>query len=125
MVRFYARCVGVTVILIGVMGLLLGDRSLFGLLNIDIVEDGIHLLTGGLLAWAGFFARDIRVVRAVVGGIGIAYLAIGIVAFAEPMLFGLLPSGYEVVLDNLIHLTLGVLGIAVGFFLPERRSSAS
>ena len=125
MVRLYAKFVGVTVILIGVMGLLLGDRSLFGLLNIDIVEDGIHLVTGGLLAWAGFVARDIRVVRAVVGGIGIAYLAIGIVAFAEPMLFGLLPSGYEVVLDNLIHLTLGVLGIAVGFFLPERRASAS
>ena len=125
MVRLYAKFVGVTVILIGVMGLLLGDRSLFGLLNIDIVEDGIHLVTGGLLAWAGFVARDIRVVRAVVGGIGIAYLAIGIVAFAEPMLFGLLPSGYEVVLDNLIHLTLGVLGIAVGFFLPERRTSAS
>ena len=125
MVRLYAKFVGVTVILIGVMGLLLGDRSLFGLLNIDIVEDGIHLVTGGLLAWAGLVARDIRVVRAVVGGIGIAYLAIGIVAFAEPMLFGLLPSGYEVVLDNLIHLTLGVLGIAVGFFLPERRASAS
>ena len=125
MVRLYARFVGVTVILIGVMGLLLGDRSLFGLLNIDIVEDGIHLVTGGLLASAGFVARDIRVVRAVVGGIGIAYLAIGIIAFAEPMLFGLLPSGYEVVLDNLIHLTLGVLGIAVGFFLPERRASAS
>ena len=125
MVRLYAKFVGVTVILIGVMGLLLGDRSLFGLLNIDIVEDGIHLVTGGLLAWAGFVARDIRVVRAVVGGIGIAYLAIGIIAFAEPMLFGLLPSGYEVVLDNLIHLTLGVLGIAVGFFLPERRASAS
>ncbi len=32
------------------------------------------------------------------------------------MLFGLVPSGYEVVLDNLIHLTLGVLGIVVGFF---------
>lgn len=125
MVRLYAKVVGVTVILIGVVGLLLGDKSLFGVLNIDIAEDGIHLFTGGLLAWAGFLARDIRVVRAVVGGIGVAYLAVGLVAFAAPMLFGLVPSGYEVVLDNLIHLTLGVLGIAVGFFLPDRRESVS
>jgi len=42
---------------------------------------------------------------------------VGVVAFATPMFFGLIPSGYKVVLDNLIHLTLGVLGIFVGFFL--------
>ncbi|MDQ3611392.1 MAG: hypothetical protein M4D85_07290 [Actinomycetota bacterium] len=119
MVRLYAKVVGVTVILIGVGGLLLGDRSLFGVLNIDLAEDLIHLLTGGLLAYAGFVARDMKVVRAIVGGIGVAYLAVGIVAFATPMLFGLVPSGYEVVLDNLIHLTLGVLGIYVGLFLAR------
>jgi hypothetical protein len=124
MVRLYAKVVGVTVILIGVVGLLLGDRSLLGVLNIDIAEDGIHLVTGGLMAYAGFVARDTKVVRAIVGGIGIAYLAVGIVAFVEPMLFGLVPSGYEVVLDNLIHLTLGVLGIYVGFFLKERHETA-
>ncbi len=124
MVRLYAKVVGVTVILIGVVGLLLGDKSLFGVLNIDLVEDGIHLLTGGLLAYAGFAARDLSVVRAIVGGTGIAYLVVGVVAFATPMLFGLIPSGYEVVLDNLIHLTLGVLGTYVGFFLDKSRAPA-
>ncbi len=124
MIRLYAKGVGVTVILIGVVGLLLGDKSLLGVLNIDLAEDGIHLLTGGLLAYAGFAARSLTVVRAIVGGIGIAYLAVGIVAFARPMFFGLIPSGYETVLDNLIHLTLGVLGIFVGFLLKERPEPA-
>ena len=123
MVRLYAKIVGVTVILIGVVGLLLGEGSLFGVLNIDLVEDGIHLLTGGLLAYAGFAAKDLKVVRAIVGGTGIAYLVLGVIAFARPMLFGLIPSGYEVVLDNLIHLTLGALGIFVGFFLKERETA--
>jgi hypothetical protein len=123
MVRLYAKVVGVTVILIGVVGLLLGDKSLFGVLNIDLVEDGVHLLTGGLLAYAGFAAKDLKVVRAIVGGTGIAYLVLGVIAFAKPMLFGLIPSGYELVLDNLIHLTLGVLGIFVGFFLKESRET--
>jgi hypothetical protein len=124
MVRLYAKVVGVTVILIGLVGLVLGDTSLFGVLNIDLAEDGIHLLTGGLLAYAGFAARDMRLVRAIVGGTGIAYLAVGLVAFASPMLFGLIPSGYEVVLDNLIHLTLGVLGIYVGFFAERQQEQA-
>jgi len=122
-VRLYAKVVGASVILIGLVGLVLGDKSLFGVLNIDIAEDGIHLLTGGLLLYAGF-ARDLRVTRALVGGIGIAYLVIGLVSFSQPMLFGLVPSGYEVVLDNLIHLTLGVLGIVVGFFVGDRRAVA-
>jgi hypothetical protein len=124
MIRLYAKVVGVTVILIGVVGLVLGDKSLLGVLNIDLAEDAIHLLTGGLLAYAGFAARSLTVVRAIVGGTGIAYLVLGIVAFARPMLFGLIPSGYETVLDNLIHLTLGVLGIFVGFVLKERREPA-
>jgi hypothetical protein len=123
MVRLYAKVVGVTVILIGVVGLLLGDKSLFGVLNIDLAEDGIHLLTGGLLVYAGFAASDLKVVRAIVGGIGVAYLVVGVVAFATPMFFGLIPSGYKVVLDNLIHLTLGVLGIFVGFFLADSRET--
>ena len=122
-VRLYAKVVGASVILIGLVGLVLGDKSLFGVLNIDIAEDVIHLLTGGLLLYAGF-ARDLRVTRAIVGGVGIAYLVIGLVAFSQPMLFGLVPSGYEVVLDNLIHLTLGVLGIVVGFFVGDRRTAA-
>ncbi len=122
-VRLYAKVVGASVILIGLVGLVLGDKSLFGVLNIDVAEDGIHLATGGLLLYAGF-ARDLRATRAIVGGIGIAYLVIGLVSFAEPMLFGLVPSGYEIVLDNLIHLTLGVLGIVVGFFVSDRRTAA-
>ena len=123
LVRLYAKVVGASVIGIGLVGLVLGEKSLFGVLNIDIAEDVIHLLTGGLLLFAGF-ARDLRVTRAIVGGIGIAYLVIGLVSFSQPMLFGLVPSGYEVVLDNVIHLTLGVLGIVVGFFVGDRRTTA-
>jgi hypothetical protein len=39
---------------------------------------------------------------------------VGVLGFIIPMLFGLLPHGYSVV-DNLIHLGLGVLSLAVAF----------
>jgi len=117
-VRDYGKVVGATVVLIGVVGLLLGQRSLFGALNIDIAEDIIHLLTGGLLAFVGFAGRDNGLGRAVVGGIGVVYLLVGAISFAEPNPLGLFPSEYSV-LDNLIHVTLGILAIAVAWVLPR------
>ncbi len=119
MVRQYAKVVGVVVILIGVVGLLFGNEDLFGQLNIDIVEDFIHLVTGGLMAFVGFRSADESAVRSVVGGLGVVYLAVGVIGFFVPELFGLLPHGYDL-LDNVIHLALGVLGIAVAWLLPQR-----
>ena len=113
MIRKYGKVVGPTVVLIGVVGLLLGQKSLFGALNVDIAEDVIHLLTGGLLAYVGFAKGDSSGwARTVVGGIGVVYLLVGLVSFAEPNPLGLFPSEFSV-LDNLIHLTLGILAIAV------------
>ena len=102
------------VILIGVVGLLAGEEPLLGLVNIDIVEDIIHLLTGGLLAYVGFGQRDEGLARSVVGGLGVVYLLVGVLGFVIPMLLGLVPHGYSIV-DNIIHLALGAAGIAVAF----------
>jgi len=118
--RLYAKVVGVVIVLIGIGGLILGEKSLLDVLNIDIVEDIIHLVTGGLMVAVGFRGSD-SAVRNVVGGLGVVYLLVGILGFLVPDLFGLLPSEYTVV-DNVIHLLLGVLGIAVGFFLGDRTS---
>ncbi len=122
MARLYARLVGPTVILIGVVGLVLGNRPIGGALNIDLVEDAIHLSTGGLLTVLGFARVDDRIVRTAVGGLGVVYLAVGIVSFLVPDLFGLIPHEYSG-LDNAIHLALGVLGIgaAVAPIGAERR----
>ncbi len=114
MARVYAQIVGVVLLLLGVLGLLLGEQALLGIVNIDIVEDIVHLLTGGILAYVGFGQRDEGVARSVVGALGAVYLLVGVLGFIIPMLFGLLPHGYSVV-DNLIHLVLGVLSLAVAF----------
>lgn len=117
--RVYAKVVGVTIVLIGVGGVLLGEKSLFGVLNIDIAEDVVHLVTGGLMAGVGFRGSD-SAVRSVVGGLGVVYLLVGVLGFLVPDMFGLLPHVYKTVLDNLIHLLLGVLGMSVGFFVGPR-----
>jgi hypothetical protein len=120
--RIYAQIIGVVLLLVGVVGLVLGDQVWLGILNIDIVEDIVHLITGGLLAYVGFGRTDPALTRTVVGVLGIVYLVVGVLGFVVPMMFGLIPNGYTV-FDNLLHLALGVLSIALAWFVGGERAA--
>ena len=87
---------------------------LLGLVNIDIVEDIIHLITGGLLAHVGFGQRDAGVALSVVLALSVIYLLVGLLGFVVPDMLGLLQHGYTVG-DNLVHLALGILGLVAVF----------
>jgi hypothetical protein len=114
--RSYAQIAGVVILLVGVMGLVLGDQSMGGLLNIDLVEDIVHLVTGGVLAYAGFAIRDNATVRTVVGAVGVVYIAVGILGFIDASLLNLLPSRLTI-FDNIFHLGLGVISVLVAWFI--------
>jgi hypothetical protein len=116
-VKRFAQILGVVLILVGIVGLVLGDRVWLGILNVDVVEDIVHLATGGILAYVGFGRTDLSTARGVVLALGVVYLAVGILGFVVPMMFGLIPHGYTV-FDDLLHLALGVLGLAVAFTAP-------
>lgn len=118
LVRRYAGYLGIALLLTGLLGLVLGDRSLFGLLNIDLTEDIIHLVTGGLLAYVGFGQRDSSLARTAVGGLGVVYVLVGVVGFILPDLFGLLPHEYST-FDDLFHIALGLASIAVAWFVAR------
>ena len=107
----FAQILGVVLILVG---LVLGDQVWLGILNVDIVEDIVHLATGGLLAYVGFSGIDLSTTRSVVLALGVVYLVVGILGFVVPMMFGLIPHGYTI-FDDLLHLALGILSLAVAF----------
>ena len=70
--------------MIGVVGLILGDALLLGILNIDVVEDIVHIPTGGILAYVGFVRVDIGAAQSVVIILGLVYLLVGILGFILP-----------------------------------------
>jgi hypothetical protein len=118
MLKRFAQILGVVLILVGLVGLVLGDQVWLGILNVDIVEDIVHLATGGLLAYVGFSAMDLSTARSLVLALGVVYLVVGILGFFVPMMFGLIPNGYTV-FDNLLHLALGGLSLAVALSAPS------
>ncbi len=128
MIKRFAQILGVVLILVGLVGLVLGDKVWLGILNVDIVEDIVHLATGGLLAYVGFSGMDLSAARSVVLALGVIYLLVGILGFVAPTMFGLIPDGYTI-FDDLLHLALGVLGLVVALSTPsgseQRDRSAS
>jgi hypothetical protein len=120
--RIYAQILGVVLLVIGVVGLVLGNQILLGILNTDIVEDIVHLITGGLLAYVGFGRVDQTLTRTVVGVLGVIYLVVGVLGVVMPMIFGLIPHGYTL-FDNLLHLALGILSIVLAWFVGGERTA--
>ncbi len=113
-VREYAQGLGVVLVLIGVGGVVLSDRLLLGIPSIFYVSKDIaHLFTGGLLVYLGFGQIDEGLARTAVAGVGVAYLLVGVLGFALPPLLEL-SNGYGRV-DNIVHLLVGILSLAVAF----------
>jgi diacylglycerol kinase len=106
----YAQIVGIIVLVLGILGLFITAPTMLGVVNTDIMEDIVHLITGGLLVYVGFVRKDLA--STVVLVLGIIYLIVGILGFLSATLFGLMPSGYTL-WDNIIHLVLGIVGVAV------------
>ena len=120
----YAQVIGVILILVGIVGLVLGNQLFLGILNIDIVEDAVNLITGGIYSYIGFGRTDLATARNVVLALGVIYLAVGILGFVVPTLFGLIPHGYTLV-DDLLHLALGILSFAVALFYAPGGATAA
>ena len=110
----YAQVIGVVLILVGIVGLVLGNELFLGILNIDIVEDVVHLITGGIYSYVGFGRTDLATARNVVLALGVIYLLVGILGFLVPMMFGLIPNGYTI-FDDLLHLALGIVSLLIVF----------
>lgn len=109
--RIFAKIFGPVLLLVGILGLVLGEQSLGGELNIDVVEDLIHVASGSLLMYLGFMAKD-SLAKTGVMVVGAVYLLVTILGFAAPDLIEeFAPHGYSIV-DNLIHLVVGVGAIA-------------
>lgn len=120
--RLVATVLGVVVGLLAVIGFFVEGDHLLGIMNVDLTLDILRLIIAAALLIVGL-VRSVpaSAARAVVIVVGAMYVLMGLLAFADPTLFGLLPTGFTG-FDIGFHLVVGAAAIVLGA-LPDRRES--
>ena len=111
----YAKYIGMFVLGLGVLGLLMGEHKIGGVMNVEMGLDLIRIALGGLLIYTGFSSKDPARTGLMV--FGVAYLGAFLVSLVDPSMFGLLPLGVGAV-DHLLHLGGGIVALALAMRMP-------
>jgi hypothetical protein len=129
--RLYAGVVGATLVVAGIIGFFYEAEftdnkevrdAVFGILDVNGWHNMVHIATGalGLLAYsAGTYAS-----RWYALGLGLVYVVVAVWGFAVgdgDSILSVIPVNTE---DNVLHVLLGVFGIAAGLATPEAKAAA-
>jgi len=119
--RLYALVFGAVLVVAGIIGFFYESTftddktvrdSVFGILDVNGWHNVVHIATGGLGLLA--FAAGAYAARAYALGLGVVYIAVAIWGFIVgdgDSILSIVPVNTE---DNVLHLAIGVAGIAAG-----------
>jgi Domain of unknown function (DUF4383) len=108
MAKTYATAVGAIFLLLGIAGFFMKDAS--GMVRFVPAHNIFHIATGVLGLYSGIRGKKLPIAFSRV--FGIAYTAVAILGFAHlaPLASLQLNTTY-----NVVHLVVGLLGLAAGF----------
>jgi hypothetical protein len=124
--KLYATLVGAVLTIAGIIGFFYSGSfgspgevdKVFGILAVNGWHNVVHLVTGLLgLAAAGYAARQYAL------GLGLVYLVVAIWGFiigSGDSILSIVPVNTE---DNILHLLIGLAGLAAGAASPERAAA--
>ena len=119
--QLYALLVGGTLVIAGIIGFFYSSdfkgpgkvKDVFGILSVNGWHNVVHIVTGALgLAAFRYAAREYAL------GLGVVYIAVAVWGFiigSGDDILGFLPINTE---DNVLHLILGLTGLAAGAATP-------
>ena len=121
--KLYATVVGTVLTIAGIVGFFYSASfgspgevdKVLGILDVNGWHNVVHLVTGllGLVA-VGYAAREYAL------GLGLVYLVVAIWGFvigSGESILGVVPVNSD---DNVLHIILGVAGLAAGLATPAR-----
>lgn len=108
MSRTYAAVVGAILLLIGIVGLF--TKDLLGMVHFVPAHNIFHIASGVLGLYSGIRGKKLPIAFARV--FGIVYTAVAVLGFAHIQQIAPLELNATY---NVIHLLVGLLGLAVGF----------
>jgi len=125
--KLYATVVGAVLTILGIIGFFYSSSfgspgnvgDIFGIFSVNGWHNVFHLATGLLgLAMAGYAARTYAL------GIGLLYLVVAIWGFiigGGDSILSIVPVNAA---DNVLHLIIGLVGLAAGAASPVRQRAA-
>jgi hypothetical protein len=117
--RIVATVLGVVVGLLAIIGFFIEGEHLLGIMNVDLTLDILRLLIAAALLIVGLAPQvPAQATKAVIIVVGAMYVLMGLLAFADPTLFGLLPTGFTG-FDIAFHLIVGIAALVIAF-VPQR-----
>jgi hypothetical protein len=123
MLRIIARVLGIVVAVLAVAGFFVEGDHLLGIMNVDLALDLVRVVIAAALLYVGFGPAPLSAVRTVLIVVGALYVVMGLLAFADPTLFGLLPTGFTG-FDIGFHLVVGLGALIVAFVPALQRDDA-
>jgi hypothetical protein len=124
MARWTARILGIIVALLAVVGFFVEGEHLAGIANVDLTLDIVRVVIAAALLYVGFGTTSRGALTAVLAIVGVMYVLMGLLAFADNTLFGLLPTGFTG-FDIGFHLVAGVVALIAAFTPVRERTAAS
>ena len=130
MAKTYAALVGVVLVLAGLLGFIsnpiVGEPANNPLLVTGTVHNIVHLATGLLALYIAFGLEGANRANGLIG-FGVLYLAILVLTFISPNLFGILGnSQYNVnTADHVLHAALAVLSLGVGYMARNETATVA
>ena len=128
--RLYSGSAGATLVVVGIIGFFYSSDfgspgnvdAVFGILDVNGWHNVVHILTGalGLLAFgAGTYA--VRQYALAVGAFYIVVAVWGFIVSSGDSILSIIPVNTE---DNVLHLLIGIAGIAAGLATVQARTAA-
>ncbi len=117
-VQKLAKLFGIVFILIGILGFIPGvttGNHLFGIFEVDVLHNIIHLGTGLIALWAMSTLANSRLFFKVFGVVYGAVTVLGLMATGGNVL-GLITVNMA---DNLLNLVIAIVALYAGFGMKE------
>jgi preprotein translocase subunit Sss1 len=116
MAKLVSKVVGIVLLLVGIVGFFL--PSILGL-HLTLIHNIVHLATSVVAIYFGF-AGSTKAAHSFCQVFGVVYLLVGLLGFIAPTVVVSLLMGHNMtatetpIMDNIVHLLLGVVFMVVG-----------
>ncbi|HUR69611.1 MAG TPA: DUF4383 domain-containing protein [Candidatus Thermoplasmatota archaeon] len=119
--KMVAMIAGIVLVLVGILGFVMDP--VLGVFEVNVVHNVVHLLSGAVLLFAALTnnGANARMALLIVGGVYALVTVLGFVAPAltESVLMGSATNAATNMADNILHLLLAIVFIAVPLLVKE------